>query len=588
MSNSSARPALSIGRSEQFYPNPFFDISSTYLPTNIRDLFEYCLRYQLTNPIINAVTTKLAAYSITDVVYPTGSSAAGDAALYDNIFNNQLSLRRTLIEHNLDYFTFGNAFCSVLTPIDKYLRCPRCKAEKKAAVTTYVWRDFAFNGKCSKCSEVVDFVPEDRIVRSSPRIRLIRWNPQNITIRHNPLTSSSQYFYNPPKSVRNAIIMGDRSYIEELPNEVLIAIKNQRVVAFADGAIFHSKRPTVSRDVMDAGWGAPLILPILKDAFLLQVLKKAHEAVAMEHVVPMRVLFPQAGSQDSSPYSNVNIKDWQAQVQGHIQQWRRDINHIPIMPLPMGYQTIGGQGKTLMLHNEIRMLSEMMIAGMGIPVSMFYGDAAYSGASVNMKSLENEFSGLRQDNHKLVIYLHEKVASILNRPTMIPRFKPFKMADDLQRAAFEAQLFDKDIISGQTFMQNMTLDYNKEQETVLKELDTREKIMVRRSEIQGTAQARGMAKMPQQPQQAGQPGQPQPGQPTGQPQEGMASPQMSQPAAQAADPAAEEAGKVDQITEFLSSVEDPTRRNKTLNLIKERDPTLYGKVMQRMTEQGVE
>ena len=50
------------------YPSPFFDISSTYLPRTIKSLYQWCKFYFWTNPLINAICSKLAEYPITDII----------------------------------------------------------------------------------------------------------------------------------------------------------------------------------------------------------------------------------------------------------------------------------------------------------------------------------------------------------------------------------------------------------------------------------------------------------------------------------------------------------------------------------------
>ena len=95
----------------------------------------------------------------------------------------------------------------------------------------------------------------------------------------------------------------------------------------------------------------------------------------------MRVMFPQISADGNNPYAHINLKDWQREVQLQIKKWKQDNSHIPVMPMPVGYQLIGGQGRSLLLHQEIRVYSDQIIAGMGVPTGFFYGEAQYSGAS---------------------------------------------------------------------------------------------------------------------------------------------------------------------------------------------------------------
>jgi len=53
------------------YPNPFFDIAHTYLPSSTKTMLRWCRYYFLTNPLINAVVYKMAEYPVTDLLYDT-------------------------------------------------------------------------------------------------------------------------------------------------------------------------------------------------------------------------------------------------------------------------------------------------------------------------------------------------------------------------------------------------------------------------------------------------------------------------------------------------------------------------------------
>src|SRR5689334_22226679 len=83
------------------YPSPFFDIGHTYLPTSIKQMFRWCRYYFLTNPLINAVTYKMAEYPITDIIFDEEDSELRDH--WDEIGKNQLKLRTIEIETGLDY-----------------------------------------------------------------------------------------------------------------------------------------------------------------------------------------------------------------------------------------------------------------------------------------------------------------------------------------------------------------------------------------------------------------------------------------------------------------------------------------------------
>ena len=540
---SSKSRAKAVGRPESFYPSPFFDVAQNYIPKTIKACFDWCSYYQLTNPLISAITNKLATYPITDLIYEDDNT--GVTSLYKSLFEDTFLMRQFLIETNLDRYTYGNSFTSVSFPFKKVLSCNECGSEEGAREASYKWKGFRFHLNCKSCGHVGPAKVKDEPVRAAEKIKLIRWNPKSITIRSNEVTGKKLYYYQMPQYLKNDIMLGKPEVIESIPQAFIEAVRKKKAILLEGDKLFHSKRPSISRDPADNGWGAPLILPVLKDIFFLQVLRKAQEAVALEHIVPMRVMFPQITADGNNPYAQINLTDWQKEVETQIKKWRIDNNHIPVMPVPVGYQMIGGQGRSLLLHQEIRIYNDQIIAGLGVPTGFFYGEAQYSGASVNLRALENEFLGNRQDMLRLVMFVRNHVASFLDLPRIPLRFKPFKMADDIQRASFDMNLANAGMISRRTFLESRDFNFENEQELISKEgkkfAKQQRENMVSQAESQGESmliqtryqiqgqflQQEAQAQMGPPPGQEQQQGQPQ-GQQQGPPPEQQGQPQEQQ------------------------------------------------------------
>jgi intein/homing endonuclease len=137
-------------------------------------------------------------------------------------------------------------------------------------------------------------------LRSIRDIRLIRWNPEYITVQHNDATAEERFYYSIPPQMANDIRMAKRHIVERVPQVFIEALRQNKALLFSRDNIYHMKRPTIAQK--DKGWGMPMILPVLKDVFYLQVLRKAQEAIAVEHIVPLRLLFPQTSSSSADVY----------------------------------------------------------------------------------------------------------------------------------------------------------------------------------------------------------------------------------------------------------------------------------------------
>lgn len=290
------------------YPSPFFDIGHTYLPTSVKQMFRWCRYYFLVNPLINAVCYKMAEYPITKIQVQEADSVLRDK--WSKLIDTGLKLRSTLIEIGLDYHCYGNAFVTIHWPIKKSLICSNCKCKQLAANAVYKFRNFRYYLACPSCHVTAEAGVEDLNIKDLKGIKLVRWNPENITLEHNEITSKTDYFFDIPISLKNAIMMGKRHVIESIPNEFILALRESKTLKIRDGEIFHFKRATLSEK--DQGWGLPLILPVLKDSYYLQVLRKAQECVSLSTLIET--------STGLVPADDVKVGDI---VRTHLGRWRR-------------------------------------------------------------------------------------------------------------------------------------------------------------------------------------------------------------------------------------------------------------------------
>lgn len=472
------------------YPSPFFDIAHTYLPITVKSMFRWCRYYFLTNPIINATVFKLSEYPITEILIDHPEKKVANK--WKEYFEDHLNYRAFQIECGLDYNTYGNCLASMSFPFKKYLTCENCKqqAEAKRIRPHWVFTNFEYRMSCPHCGHLGTAKANDLYFRNENSIRLMRWSPEDIEVNYSDLTGEYTYFYNIPPTVRSDVIIGKKDAVEQVPEIFVQALRQQKGVVFSKDLFFHLKRPTLADQ--DRGWGVPLLLPCLKDVFYLQIMKKAQEAILLEHIVPLRILFPQAGSGTSDPYTTINLVDWRDHVATEIARWRMDPNYIPILPLPVGNQTIGGDGRALLMVQEMQTLSEQLINGMQVPLEFIKGGLSYAGTNVSMRMLENQFIIYLSRHKRMANWVMRQVADYLDWPLARIRFKPFKMADDIQRKAFLFQLNQAGKVSDTTLLADSDLDQEQEDQIMERETAARmkatEKQQLAQAEMQGKAQ----------------------------------------------------------------------------------------------------
>jgi hypothetical protein len=479
------------------YPSPYFDISSTYVPPSVKELFKWCRFFFYSHSIISPIIYKISEYPITGLIY---QSVESDQPLpeqakskWKTLLESTLKLKSRQIEILLDYNTYGNAFLSILYPFKRYLVCEKCDTRSAIEKTSYKWKDLKFYGECQKCNQQVEFQINDVEVKNRSQCRLIRWNPFNISIDHCGPTDERVYVYKIPSKDKKSIIAGKKFWIERAPYVFIEAARKNQDIELDPNNLFHFKRPSIADN--DMGWGMPIVLPVLKDAYWLQILRKANEAISLEHIVPWRIIFPAANA-DASPYVNLNLNSWKNQIEKEVRRWRQDPNHISVMPLPIGNISFGGDAKLLLVWQEEKLMQGQIAGGLGVPLELVFGGLTWSGSSVSLRVLENHFL---TDRELLDEFVNEFLIPRLTRYFRLPKLKvkmiEFKMADDVQQKQLAMQLNQAGKLSDTTLLGQSGFDFDDEVKLRRAEqiqlIEMQRKALMQQAELQGMTQVVG-------------------------------------------------------------------------------------------------
>ena len=236
--------------------------------------------------------------------------------------------------------------------------------------------------------------------------------------------------------MRNAVKRSEKDankyLVEDMPMVFLNAIKKGEDVLLDPETFYHMK--VAGPSYYDQTFGIPPMLAIMKDAWLYQTYRRAQEAIAVEHILPLRILIPRPVSGDHSPHIHNDLGQWSHRMQGMISKWRRDPNAIFTAPFPCEVQNIGGQAQALQVHNDMTQLRQSIAVGLDIPADLIYGSMSWSGSSVTLRMLENQFlTRISQLDRFLYSFLVPKLRAWLDLPDISIKHRDFKMADDAQQ-----------------------------------------------------------------------------------------------------------------------------------------------------------
>ena len=472
------------------YPDPFFDIANNYLPKNIKTLFKFCRNFFHTNAFLRNVITKLTEYPITDILYDTNLDEETKTS-YNTLLHDKLKVKSTLIEIGLDYFTMGNVFLSIMLLPKRFLRCSACNELHTIESVEYNFKNYEFFAKkCPACgAENVFMEAKDEPIKTIENIRLVRWAPENIDIDYNPITGSSTYYYTIPGKTKAQILAGNKTILKDIPLVFLQSLKLNKKIELNKDNLYHMKYPTLAEE--DMGWGKPMILPAMKDIYYLQTLRRGNEAIANEHIVPKKAIYPASGGA-VDPYSQMNLGRWKGEINTQIERWKIDANHIAVFPIPIGYQELGGNAKMLMLTPEMKFLEENIINSMGVPLEFIKGGASWTGSSVSLRIVENHFLTYRELLLDFMNYfLIPKLGAFLKYPKIKVHFKKFKMSDDSESKQLILQLNQEGKVSDKTLHDEFGFDHHEEVESLRKSRAAERDEAIIGAEKQAEAQGHG-------------------------------------------------------------------------------------------------
>lgn len=472
------------------YPSPYFDLSQTYFPGSVKELFRFCTYFYNTNCIVPAVVNKLASYPITELIF----TASEDKDLQNKwryLFVDQLNLTFELYQIGIDMGVYGNSFIGVYFPFKRYLKCPHCnsvssfKSVKDLKVTH---KKLDMNGTCPSCKKLVTFAIKDKYIRNVKRVKILRYDPMAIDIIADPVSGHKTYIWDPPTAYKDGIRKGDDlELLERAPKVVLDAIKEDKKIILSTDTMYHMKRPSLSGQ--SASWGFPLIMHALKSLYYLQVLKRAQEAIASQHIVPLWALYPQAANGSTLPPAAViGLARWKTQIEDELAKWRKDPNHIPIFNFPVGFERMGGEGRALLLAPEIQQEIQQIVASMSVPQEFVFGGLTWTGSSITLRMLENTFQGTRDGMQRLIKFLISLFAKYFKYKPIDIYMSELKMADDIQRQQIAMNLEAAGKISETRLLSELGYDHVEEKRLKQEEFAAKLSAFIRDSVLQARAQ----------------------------------------------------------------------------------------------------
>lgn len=528
-----------------------------FAPKNLKQLFKWTEYLYYNSAQIFAGVRKYAEYPITEVNISSGSEPL--KVQYKQLLEESLGIKNILIQASIDLQIYGNSFSSINLPFKRYLRCPECRSTFAIELLEFKFnlKKLSFKSTCIDCKYSGEMEYKDTKILDAETVNIIRWDPKDISLSYNPLSADYEYYLDVPSELVSKVKSGNSHVIATTPFSFLEAISKDSMYKFEKKKIFHMKFDAPAG--VKKGWGYPPLCAAIPLYHHTMVLRKANEAIALERIIPMRVMSPQATSGAADPITTMSIGGFMEDLKKNIEDWRRDPNHIMLSPISVGVQQVGGEGRALMVDSEIQRAEDNIIASLGFPKEFVYGGLSFTGSSVTLRMLENQLESSTFQINKYLKWITHEVGGYMGWGTVDVDLGNFKMVDDIQQKQLIMQLFQQQLISKTTLAETHGIDLLEEQNRIKNEVisDAKNQAEIQQEmgklEKQLSEQAKQMAAMGEQ----GPPGL-----------------NYDQQAV---------IGQAEQIaTQFLQM--DPNQRRSQLSALQAEDYVMYAVVIQRMEQ----
>lgn len=464
-------------RGSEHFPSPFFDMASLAMPENMTSALQWCEYVVQSQDTYRMATERVIAYFLTDVELGAMNSGKplGDdeKEKWDQLLNERVRILCKIQELDRDRFCYGNGFCSVVVPFKRFLVC-QCGNEFPLSVVhdnpifKFKWSNWRFYATCPGCHRSGEMHTHDLPQNTPDKIFLKMWSPHEMKILHDPLTDQVSYFWNIPESYKKLIRDGRLFHLERVSRDVLDAIRGNKLFEFDPGAIYHMKEPTLS-GIENRGWGISRVITNFRQVWYVQVLHRYNEAIALDYVIPFRLITPaarggssQAAGQTRDPLLTMNMGDFSGQVRAMLRGRRRNPASWNTLPFPVEYQALGGDAQALAPRELLDQGLETLLNASGTPVELYKGTMQLQTAPVSLRMFEATWHHLVHDNNSFLRWFTQKVSQILNWENVQARHKRVTHADDMQRHMSLLQLMMGGSISQTTGLKALGIDWKDE------------------------------------------------------------------------------------------------------------------------------
>ncbi len=465
-------PSRDLSHSDT-YPNPWLDYASLLRPDTIEEAYDIAEMMFYTNrTFAQAIEYMVAYFTGTDVNLVAKDEDS--TSEYRDFLKQVLDIQSVLFLVGRDTKIYGNSCISVLAPFKRFLISehtgnvyPIEEIDWKFSIKKGFQFSCPETGKQTTCK-----APIDRPTQEGGGIVIKRWPLKQVKAAKSSFSNKVTYYYDLSAEEKKLIRDGDSVTLYDIPWGMVEACREDKQFEFAPGMIYHISCSNLS-DIDFGPWGVPPCIASFKDAYLTQILKRNNEVIALDHMLPIKMVSPAGNSTGSGVdfMRNTNLGTFGSLVMRSLDRAKRDPSGWMYFPVPVNYQVLNGDGKNFVTPELLEQSQAEFLNGVGIPVEMYRKNLSAQSAPFAARLFEaGEVVFFGQLNSCLK-WIVDRVSAILHWDTTNASLVKPTHADDLDRRMIMLQMMMGGIASEQDVLSLFGLDWK---DTFKKRMDEQE------------------------------------------------------------------------------------------------------------------
>lgn len=458
-----------------------------------------------TNDILSSAIERVISFFITDI--EIRNVPMTDKENIYNFLTNEMHILRELSAIALDFIIYGNIFVSVNVPFVRTLKCTNCKGifrmDRAPLTYTYVYNknDDSFRGTCILCKKDGVFKYKDLKLKDKNAYRIKRWSIYEMSLDYDEFSGNFEILWEPSPNYKERVKSGHLISVANAPKSVLDVVHEGQKLHIHKDKIFFGKDRAPSGLKLN-GWGLSRVFKLIRAAWNYQLLNRSNEAVALDFIVPLRVVVPQTrmGGEGGDPISEISLRRFKFEIARMLHARRRDPTRWLISSYPLDYRTVGGDGRLFAPVELMERAMDRLLNSAQVPAEFYRGTMTMNAAPIGLRIMTSLWGDLVKVLNSVLSWIKQQYVIHLEwDPDIQISLAPPTHVDDINRQMLKTQLMMSGVLAQGSVLKALGEDLKEnirqkteEQMLMADEAERAKKLFEGKEMAQQMAQGQGM------------------------------------------------------------------------------------------------